>query len=229
MKHKGHRQMSEAFFTVAFLSISGGLQDSYTYISRGNVFANAQTGNIVLLSQNIIEKNWSLVLRYSIPLLSFAIGIITAEYIRIKFQQIHKIHWRQLVIIFEILLLLFVGWLPVKFNVFANSIVSFSCAMQVQTFRKVNGYPFASTMCIGNIRSGMEALCTYSQTHDKHILHKSICYFGIIFMFACGAALGEYFIPFLGIHTIWLSCIFLFISFIIMFIKAEEFPVRYNS
>ena len=42
--------MSEAFLTAAFLSISGGLQDAYTYLARGYVFANAQTGNIVLLS-----------------------------------------------------------------------------------------------------------------------------------------------------------------------------------
>ena len=42
--------MSESFLTAAFLSISGGLQDAYTYMCRGKVFANAQTGNIVLLS-----------------------------------------------------------------------------------------------------------------------------------------------------------------------------------
>ena len=54
MAHKvwhHHGQMSEAFRTVMFLSASGGLQDAYTYIGRGKVFANAQTGNIVLMSQ----------------------------------------------------------------------------------------------------------------------------------------------------------------------------------
>ena len=46
---RGHpKQMSESFLTAAFLSLSGGLQDAYTYIYRGHVFANAQTGNIVL-------------------------------------------------------------------------------------------------------------------------------------------------------------------------------------
>lgn len=48
--------MSESFLTAAFLSISGGLQDAYTYICRGEVFANAQTGNIVLLSQSLVER-----------------------------------------------------------------------------------------------------------------------------------------------------------------------------
>ena len=53
MKFYPHRQMSESFITAAFLSVSGGLQDAYTYIFRGKVFANAQTGNIVLLGQNL--------------------------------------------------------------------------------------------------------------------------------------------------------------------------------
>ena len=47
---KPHGQMSEAFITALFLSVSGGLQDVYTYLYRGKVFANAQTGNIVLMA-----------------------------------------------------------------------------------------------------------------------------------------------------------------------------------
>ena len=40
--------MSESFLTAVFLSLSGGLQDAYTYLFRGKVFANAQTGNIAV-------------------------------------------------------------------------------------------------------------------------------------------------------------------------------------
>ena len=68
--------MSESFLTAAFLSISGGLQDAYTYIYRGEVFANAQTGNIVLLSQSLVERKWSTVIHYLIPLGFFAMGIV---------------------------------------------------------------------------------------------------------------------------------------------------------
>ena len=55
--------MSEAFCTAMFLSVSGGLQDVYTYLYRGKVFANAQTGNIVLCSVKLVEGDWSAVLR----------------------------------------------------------------------------------------------------------------------------------------------------------------------
>ena len=214
--------MSESFPTAAFLSISGGLQDAYTFVFRGMVFANAQTGNIVLLSQNICERNWLQSAHYFVPLAAFAIGIIVAEQIRGKYQNVQNIHWRQIVLLLEMILLFLVSFLPQSLDMLANALVSFSCAMQVQTFRKVNGYAFASTMCIGNLRSGMESLCAYGKTKDKKILRKSGNYFGIIFLFAVGAALGGHMIGYIGARTIWISCIILLISFLCMFIKEEK-------
>ena len=219
---KPHGQMSEAFITALFLSVSGGLQDVYTYLYRGKVFANAQTGNIVLMAVKLFAGEWSEALRYLMPLCAFALGIFVAEFIRLKLKRMQWLHWRQLVVLFEILLLFVVGFLPQELNLLANSLVSFSCAMQVQAFRKVNGYAFASTMCIGNLRSGMESLCAYGKTKDKKILRKSGNYFGIIFLFAVGAALGGHMIGYIGARTIWISCIILLISFLCMFIKEEK-------
>lgn len=222
MKTKHHGQMSESFLTAVFLSLSGGLQDAYTYLFRGKVFANAQTGNIVLLSTNIMDGRWDKVLHYLVPLCAFALGVLAAEKMREHFQVMQRLHWRQLVVLGEVLLLFAVGFLPQSQNLLANAIVSFSCAMQVQAFRKVNGYAFASTMCIGNLRSGMESLCAYGKTKDKKILRKSGNYFGIIFLFAVGAALGGHMIGYIGARTIWISCIILLISFLCMFIKEEK-------
>ena len=141
MKTKHHGQMSESFLTAVFLSLSGGLQDAYTYLFRGKVFANAQTGNIVLLSTNIMDGRWDKVLHYLVPLCAFALGVLAAEKMREHFQAMQRLHWRQLVVLGEVLLLFAVGFLPQSQNLLANAIVSFSCAMQVQAFRKVNGSP----------------------------------------------------------------------------------------
>ena len=222
MQRKLHGQMSESFLIAGILSISGGLQDAYTYMYRGKVFANAQTGNIVLLAQNLVDRNWSVALRYFSPLLFFALGVAAAECIHMRYQKAQRIHWRQLVLAIEILLLFAVGFFPNEMDLLANAMVSFACAMQVQAFRKVNGYAFASTMCIGNLRSGMESLCAYGKTKDKKILRKSGNYFGIIFLFAVGAALGGHMIGYIGARTIWISCIILLISFLCMFIKEEK-------
>ena len=224
MRHHKHRgQMSEAMLTAAFLSLSGGLQDAYTYIARDEVFANAQTGNIVLLSQNLFTGNWAKVPHYLVPLVFFALGIAAAEGMRYRFQQGTRIHWRQLILLEEIVTLFAVGLMPASLNMLANAIVSFSCAMQVQAFRKVNGYAFASTMCIGNLRSGMDALVAFGHSHDKSALWKSLHYFAIIFIFALGAGIGTQCVGIFGERTIWLSCALLLVSLCFMFIK-EDLP-----
>ena len=225
MAHKvwhHHGQMSEAFRTVMFLSASGGLQDAYTYIGRGKVFANAQTGNIVLMSQAAFDGDLARVLHYLVPLLSFALGVAVAEAIHIRYREAKRLHWRQLVLVVEILLLFGVGFLPNTLDLAANALVSFACAMQVQAFRKVHGYPFASTMCIGNMRSGTEALCAYFHTRDKEILHKALTYFGVVLLFALGAGVGSIATLHWGAGTIWLSCGLLTVSFLIMFVHDEE-------
>ena len=139
------------------------------------------------------------------------------------FRNMQRLHWRQLVVLGEGLLLFLVGFLPQEQNLLANAIVSFSCAMQVQAFRKVHGYPFASTMCIGNLRSGMDALVAFGHTHDKNALWKSLQYFAIIFIFALGAGIGTQCVGIFGERTIWLSCALLLVSLCFMFIK-EDLP-----
>ena len=208
MKTKHHGQMSESFLTAVFLSLSGGLQDAYTYLFRGKVFANAQTGNIVLLSSNIMDGQWDRVLHYLVPLCAFALGVLVAEKMRENFRDMQRLHWRQLVVL-------------------ANAIVSFSCAMQVQAFRKVNGYAFASTMCIGDLRSGVEAFCIWSKTHEPKVKDRMMRYFGIILLFAVGAGIGSMGAARLAGKTIWISCGLLLVSFALMFIREEieENPV----
>ena len=121
----------------------------------------------------------------------------------------------------EILLLFVVGFLPQELNLLANSIVSFSCAMQVQAFRKVNGYAFASTMCIGNLRSGMDSLCAWLVGGNAKAFGKAVHYFAIIFLFALGAGIGSVaLLPMAG-RAIWLSCLLLGVSFCLMFLKED--------
>ena len=220
---KHHGQMSEAFITALFLSVSGGLQDVYTYLFRGKVFANAQTGNIVLMSQSLFEGDFARFAHYFIPVLAFALGVAAAESIRLRWREAKRMHWRQLVLLTEIALLFVVGFFPAAWDIGANALVSFSCAMQVQAFRKVHGYPFASTMCIGNLRSGMDSLVGFGHTRDKKLLWKGLHYFGVIFVFALGAGIGTQCVGIFGEKTIWLSCALLLVSLCFMFIK-EDLP-----
>ena len=212
-------QMSEAFINSAFLALSGGFQDAYTYNTRNEVFSNAQTGNVVLMSQHFMAGEWMDGLRYLLPLLSFALGVFLAEKIQNRFRYARKMHWRQGILLAEIVILFLVGFMPAALNMTATILVSFACATQVQTFRKVNGYSYASTMCIGNLRSGTAALSVYMREKKPDQLRRSLYYFGVILVFGIGAGIGGNLSANYGIHTIWVSCVFLGISFFLMGIE----------
>ena len=210
------KQTSETFLLSAIISLSGGFQDAYTYNLRDKVFANAQTGNIVLMSQHLMSGEWLKGLHYLMPILAFAVGIVVAEQLSNHFRHYKKMHWRQMVLLIEIIVLSLVAFIPESQNMLANALVSMSCAMQVQSFRKVNGYPYASTMCIGNLRSGMDSFSVFLRNHQKGALKKALHYYGIIFIFAIGAGLGGILSLMLGIKSILISSAILFVAFIIM-------------
>lgn len=209
-------QMSEAFILSAFLAFSGGFQDAYTYIVRDHVFANAQTGNVVLMSTNFIDGQWNNGFRYLLPVVAFSAGIIFAESIQFHFRECKKLHWRQGILLAEILILLLVGFLPQSMDMTANMLVSFSCAVQVQSFRKVAGNSYASTMCIGNLRCGTTALSAYLRSKSRAELKKMLYYYGVIVFFAIGAGIGGNLSALFGKNVIWISCFILLIAVFIM-------------
>lgn len=209
-------QRSENLITMIFLTLSGGLQDTYSYLVRGEVFANAQTGNIVLMSINFFKGEYVNVIKYFLPVLTFSVGIYTAEKIQARFKHVKNLHWRQIILLVEIFLLFLVAYIPKNHNNIANMLISFSCALQVLSFRKIEGFPFASTMCIGNIRNCCSALSIYFGNKSKAARRKAKFYFTIIFTFALGAGIGELLVNMFDIKLILLSCLLLFVSFVLM-------------
>ncbi|CAG7592625.1 hypothetical protein PEPTYR26121_01592 [Peptoniphilus tyrrelliae] len=221
MKIKSYENLHEKFLVLIFITLAGGFQDAYSYLMRGKVFANAQTGNIVLLFKNIVDLNFKGVLAYLIPVLSFAFGV----YVAVRFENaIEKriLHWRQYIIGFEIIIMIFVSFIPENLNNLANALLSFSCAMQVYAFKKIYGLSFATTMCIGNLRSATENLSKYHITKDRTYLENSKKYYTVIFIFGMGAALGYISSDFFGLKSILLAASLLTISFIILFFEDRD-------
>ena len=215
------KQMSESMILGVVLTLAGGFQDAYSYNCRGQVFANAQTGNIVLLGQNIASGNFQNALHYLFPLLAFLAGVYLSEWVRELCKSFQKLHWRQIVLAFEIVMLAIAGLLPQSLNVVSNVLMSFACAMQVDSFRKFRGIPCATTMCIGNMRSGTELLCRYHITKAPELKRKSLHYYFIILVFAIGAAIGAVASQKFGNPAIWIAAGLMLLGFILMFVKEE--------
>ena len=81
---KRARQISESIELGIILSLVGGFMDVYSYMGRDRVFANAQTGNILLFGVHLSQGNLDLSIRYLFPVVSFALGIMLADMIHAR-------------------------------------------------------------------------------------------------------------------------------------------------
>lgn len=213
---------SETFLLAAFLAFVGGFQDAYSYIGRQHVFANAQTGNLILLGISALDGNFRNVFRYLIPVIFFSLGILLACVLRVRVGN-GRLHWRQKVLLFEMALLSVNLFLPFgKYDILANSLISFSCAIQVETFKRFRGLPAATTMCIGNLKNGMENLYGYFEARDRALLANFKLYFGIIGIFVLGALAGAVCTTFLNEYAMLPCVLLLFVPFGLLFTEDRK-------
>ena len=139
-----------------------------------------------------IFENVKGMLRYLLPLSFFSVGILIACILREKSKSHYQsLHWHQKVLILEILLLLTNAFIPLgKYDILANSLISLSCAIQVEAFQHFLNINAATTMCIGNIKNGMENLFHFFVNKNTEHLKKAFIYIGIILFFGIGSVIG---------------------------------------
>lgn len=212
-------QMSESIPVGLLLAFAGGMLDSYSYLNRGQVFATAETGNLVLLGLQLAQKNWAGILQYLLPILSFAAGVLAAELLRRWVgPNTRTLHWRQPILLTECLVLVAVALIPSgPLDSAANMLISFTSAIQIQSFRQFHGCGCATTMCTGNLRSGTEHLFRCLTTPGSQSASKAMLYYGLILSFMAGAVVSGLLSSFWGCHAVLAACLPLLAAFLLMF------------
>ena len=198
--------------------------DVYSYMGRDGVFANAQTGNILLVGVHLSQGDLSPALRYFLPVLCFSIGIMLSDLVHERFSS--AMHWRQLTVLVEAIILLGVALLPAEYNMLANGLTSLACGMQVESFRKIHGRGVATTMCIGNLRSALQNVDDYIITRERGFLVNGLLYFGVIAVFVFGAVLGNWCLERFGLSAIGVCSVLLLAAFFLMFSDREAVEDR---
>lgn len=194
------------------LATVGGFLDAFTYLLRGGVFANAQTGNMVLLGIHLTKRDLGQAIYYFFPILAFFAGILLTAWIKKTFSEVEWVHWHSLILILELIILFIIGFLPLSVSdSVVNITISFICSMQVCCFKKLKGSAYATTMCTGNLRSGTEQLFLWISDKNKEAGKQAGRYFLIILCFCMGAVIGALTIPIWKEKSIWICCVILLI------------------
>lgn len=211
------KHMSEALPLGLLLALTGGILDAYTYLNRGAVFATAETGNLVLLGVNLAMGHWLKVIYYLLPISSYATGLLVTLAFHRRSDKLF-FHWRQFVVLTESLVVLLATIIPQgELDPLVNCMIAFISAMQVQTFRKFRGCACATTMCTGNLRSGVEALYFHLADKESGSLDRAKVYFGLIASFVTGAVISSLLAPLFAGRAILVAILPLAASFLLMF------------
>lgn len=186
----------ERFRFASILAMLGGMFEAYTFVARGGVFANGQTGNFVLFALGLARFNQGKMLKYALPILAFGLGICLAYQLHI---------YKRLTLLVAALVSFVLFW--ISYDWVATSLVSFICGLQYQTFSKLHGLGYASIFCTGNTR---QALVHWLSGR----YHEARLFTGVILAFMVGVVIGAY----LGLYV----PLFISLSYLVMVIVLNK-------
>lgn len=211
------RQRSDGLAVGVLLTLVGGFLESYSFITRSEVLANCQSGNLVLTAMFAVQGKWALALRWFAPVVAFVIGVLLTEFVRDRMKAHGRVHWRQAALLVEIALIFATGFMPEgDLNVTATVLIALACAIQADAFKKLHGSPYATIMCTANLRSGLIHLYDWRGHGNDDAAIKARDYFMIILCFMAGAILGTWSVWLLGVRAAWVCCVLMLGAFIIM-------------
>jgi uncharacterized membrane protein YoaK (UPF0700 family) len=203
----GPDQRVKTLSTSATLAGAGGFLDAFTYVGHGHVFANAMTGNVVLLGVDAISGSWQLCLRHLLPILMFLLGVAGARFARLPGVR-ERLKYPELAVLsIEILVLFALSLLPRETSDFVITMsIAFAASLQMATFREINGRSYSSTFTTGNLRTMIEngfdwIFLGWQPVH----LGAALDFGAICAMFLVGAAAGACVTPRLHNHTLWID------------------------
>ncbi|HEY0539873.1 MAG TPA: YoaK family protein [Actinoallomurus sp.] len=188
------------------LAIAGGFQDAYSYIGLGGVFANAQTGNVVLLGVEAARQQWAAAVRHVPSLLAFVVGVMVAETLSRPRVAGALRYPARFALMLEIIVLGVVGLPPRGVpDSLIVAMIAFTASVQVTTFRTLIIWPYNTTMLTGNLRTAAQAAYQAVADRDAEAMRKARSFLIIIGSFTVGAFAGGWLTLHLGGHAIWIS------------------------
>ncbi len=218
-------QNVQSLSNSALLAMVGGFLDGFTYVGHGHVFANAMTGNVVLLGVYGIAHSWDQSFRHLPPIVAFLAGICVARAMLLpRFGRFFRYPYMS-VVAAELLILGVICLLPNSTPDFwITTSIALAASMQIETFRVVNGRNYNSTFTTGNLRSFSEGVFDWIFRHNRDNARAQAADFGVICLcFLAGATAGGVATSRLGNSALWIDFgLLLFVLIRLRPVKASK-------
>ena len=177
---------------VYFLLITvAGFWGAFTYLLRGNVFCNAQTGNVVLMGMAFGSGNWRNGCYYLVPISAYILGAFVSELVPNPLKRRFSVRWDTMLIAIECLAALILGFVPETAPVqISQVIINFVASMQYNTFRQAEGIPMATTFCTNHVRQmGIFFAKAVRHRNWDHV-GRLLCHLSMLVLFVLGGVIA---------------------------------------
>jgi len=214
---------AESLPAAVLLAATGGLLDGFVYLNHGHVFANAMTGNVVLLGIALLTKDYAQCLRHLAPLAAFFVGVSTSKFVQ------HRLAARASAygLALELAVLLLASLLPGSFPEMAfTGLIAFVSSFQITSFRRVGSLTYSSTFVTGNLRDmsvGLYEVASALTPEDRSGAMLKARHLGLICLcFLLGVMTGAWSAPRFFNHTLWIAEVLLLGVVFVSYLPAKR-------
>ena len=194
-------QWLSALAASAIATIAGGAMDAWVYFAHGHVFANAQSGNIVLMGVALAGGDVARAATHLPSLLAFATGALTS---RMSGQLLkrRRLNSRDVRLAVACVMLVALALFADRMSDRAvTACVGFIAGVQITSLSHIGSWSLNTGMTTGNLLAGVSALAKALTGSAEEWSHASTM-FVLCFAFAAGAAGGAWLTPRLGGATL---------------------------
>lgn len=216
-------ERTRSLWFALLLTLANGFLDAHTYLTRGGVFANVQTANVIFFAIDGAERKFAAALAHVWPILAFLAGMILASHI--KSGRVERAVPRPLVwtMAIQALALAIIGFVPASVpHSYVTVPISFLAAMQIGLFRNIGDLLYMPVATTGNLMRFVEA--GYDGFVERNAASRRACgvYGALIAVFAGGAVAGAVASLAMGVHAIWLPAGFLGVTLCLFIIDERH-------
>jgi uncharacterized membrane protein YoaK (UPF0700 family) len=196
------------------ITLACGFLDAYTYVVRGGVFANAQTGNVIFFALGVADGSWAEASAHLWAIIAFMCGVGLSSHIKAGRLDVlgHPLRWALAV---QALVLIVIGFVPASVPpTWVTVPISFVTAMLIGLFRNIGELSYIAVATTGNLMRLVEA--GYDALSGKTPGKRPVgVYAAIVGAFAFGAVVGGFGSKLFAERAVWIPAALLAFTLIL--------------
>jgi uncharacterized membrane protein YoaK (UPF0700 family) len=208
---------------AVLLTLANGFIDPYTVLTRGGVFANVQTGNVIFCAVALSVREWGQALERLGLVVAFVSGVALAAHLKAGgLDRIvpHPLRWT---LVIQAIVLVVSGLVPVSApQSYVTVPISLLAGMQAGLFRQIGNVTYFPIATTGNLLRIGQAGHDYLIARRADARKGFLIYCWLIPSFSCGAVIGAFVTRAVGVRAIWVAAALLTVVLILLVLDQRK-------